>query len=110
MMIFNGIQMNTNIAPLVITGGVVLLILGLIQLYLGLKAQKSPKVTGERAMIGETGIIRKASGFMDRSIVEVRGELWWCLPAARSTVLSEGNTVKIVGIEEDSMILEVDNE
>ncbi len=109
-MILNQIQICANIVPLAITGGAVLLILGLIQLYLGLKAQKSPKVTGEKAMIGETGIIRSASGFMDRSIVEVRGELWWCLPATRSTLLEEGNTVKIVGIEEDSMILEVDTE
>ncbi len=108
MMLFNQIEISANIVPLVITGFAVLLILGLIQLYLGLKAQKSPKVTGEQAMIGETGIIRKASSFMDRSIVEVRGELWWCLPADRSTVLEDGNAVKIVGIEQDSMILEVD--
>jgi len=109
-MVANQIQMSANIVPLMITGGVVLLILALIQIYLGLKAQKSPDVTGENTMIGETGIIRKASGFMDRSIVETRGELWWCLPAARSTVLEEGITVKIVGIAEDSMILEVDTE
>ncbi|MCD4700811.1 MAG: NfeD family protein [Candidatus Aegiribacteria sp.] len=110
MMIVNQIQISANLVPLVITGGAVLLILGLIQLYLGLKAQKSPKVTGESAMIGETGIVKKTSGFMDRSIIEVRGELWWCLPASGSTVLEEGITVKIVGIEEDSMILEVDTE
>lgn len=109
-MLINQIEISANLVPLAITGGVVLLILGLIQLYLGLKAQKSPKVTGEQTMVGETGIIRKASGFMDRSIVEVRGELWWCLPAAGSNALEKGNSVKIVGIEEDSMILEVDSE
>ncbi len=109
-MIVNQIQISADIVPLAITGGAVLLILGLIQLYLGLKAQKSPKVTGEKAMIGETGVIRKASGFMDRSIVEIRGELWWCLPAARSTVLKVGNSVRIVGITEDTMILEVETE
>ncbi|MEN8208031.1 MAG: NfeD family protein [Candidatus Fermentibacteria bacterium] len=109
-MLINRIPIDVDIIPLAITGFAVLLLLGLIQLYLGLKAQKSPKVTGERAMIGETGIIRKASGFMDRSIVEVRGELWWCFPAVRSTVLEEGTAVRIVGIEEDSMILEVETE
>ena len=107
-MIVNQIQITANILPLVITGGVVLLILALIQLYLGLKAQKIPKETGEKTMIGETGIIKKASGFRDRSILEVRGELWWCLPATGSTFLEKGITVKIVGIAEDSMILEVD--
>ena len=96
-----------DIVPIAITGGVVLLVLGLIQLYLGLKAQKSPNVTGEKTMIGETGIIRNAAGFRDRSIVEIRGELWWCLPASRETLLSEGSTVRVVSITEDSMILEV---
>ena len=107
-MLNNQIQLPANIVPLVITGGVVLIILALIQLYLGLKAQKSPKVTGEKTMIGETGIIRNSSGFRNRSIVEVRGELWWCLPAEGSAALEEGVTVKIVGIAEDSMIFEVD--
>ncbi len=109
-MMVNQIQIQANIVPLAITGGVVLLILGLIQLYLGLKAQKSPKVTGEQAMIGETGIIKKKSDFMGRSVLEIRGELWWCLPAARSTILEKGITVKVVSIAEDSMILEVDAE
>ena len=107
-MLFNGIQITTNIAPLVITGGAVLLILAIIQLYLGLKAQRSPKVTGEKAMIGETGIIRKASSYRDRSIIEIRGELWWCLPASESIILEEGISVKVVGIGKDTMILEVE--
>ncbi|MBD3279068.1 MAG: hypothetical protein GF388_12275, partial [Candidatus Aegiribacteria sp.] len=77
MLILFMAQLVQVIVPLAITAGVVLLILGIFQLYLGLKAQGSPDVTGENAMIGETGIIRKAAGFRDRSIVEVRGELWW---------------------------------
>ncbi len=97
-----------QVLPLAITGGVVLLILGLIQLYLGLKAQKSPNVVGDRAMIGETGVITRAAGFRDRSIVEIRGELWWCLPVSRDTEITQGATVKVVGFTEDSMILEVD--
>lgn len=108
MMILFMTQLIQIIVPLAVTAGVVLLILGLFQLYLGLKAQGSPDVTGENAMIGETGIIREASGFRDRSIVEVRGELWWCLPATRNTALREGSTVEIVGIVDDSLILEVE--
>jgi membrane-bound ClpP family serine protease len=107
-MVFNQIQITDNIIQLIVTGVAVLLILGIFQLYLGLKAQKSPKVTGEKTMIGETGIIKNVSGFRGRSILEVRGELWWCLPATESTLLKEGITVRIVGIAEDSMILEVD--
>jgi hypothetical protein len=99
---------DIDIVPLAITGGSVLLILGLIQLYLGLKAQKLPSVTGEKAMVGESGIIRVAAGFRNRSIVEIRGELWWCIPANRSVEIEEGATVKVVSIVDDSMILEVD--
>jgi membrane protein implicated in regulation of membrane protease activity len=103
------VQLPANIVPLIITGGVVLLVLALVQLYLGLKVQKSPKVTGEKAMIGETGIIRESSGFRSRAIVETRGELWWCLPACGATPLEVGDTVKITGIAEDTMILEVES-
>jgi len=103
------IRITAEVLPLVITGGVVLLVLALIQLYLGLRAQKNPKVTGEDSMIGETGLVRKAAGFRARSIVEIRGELWWCIPARRDTVLKEGDTVRVVAITQDSLILEVDN-
>jgi len=99
--------MTLNIVPLIITGGVVLLLLGLLQLYLGLKAQSGPKVTGEKAMVGETGIVTKAAGFRDRSVVEIRGELWWCVPATR-TALKEGDTVRVTDVMEDSLILEVE--
>ncbi|MCK4671550.1 MAG: NfeD family protein [Candidatus Aegiribacteria sp.] len=96
-----------DIVPLVITAGAILVVLALIQLYLGLRAQSRPKVTGEESMIGETGIITKVSGFRHRSIVEIRGELWWCLPLKGDDRLEKGATVEVAGIEEDSMILEV---
>ena len=96
-----------DIVPLAITAGAILVVLALIQLYLGLRAQRRPKVTGEEAMIGETGIIRKTSGFRKRSVVEIRGELWWCVHPKGDDRLEKGTTVEIVGIEEDSMILEV---
>lgn len=99
---------NSDIIPLVITAGAILVVLALIQLYLGLRAQSRPKVTGEKAMIGETGVITKTSGFRHRSVVEIRGELWWCLQPKGDGRLEKGMTVKIVGIEEDSLILEVE--
>jgi membrane-bound ClpP family serine protease len=101
-------MITLDVVPLAITGGVVLLLLGIVQLYLGLKAQKGPRVTGEKTMIGQTGIIRKAAGFRNRSIVEIRGELWWCVPATSRTELQDGATVKVVDIADDTMILQVD--
>lgn len=103
----NMFGITSDIVPLVITAGAILVVLALIQLYLGLRAQRRPKVTGEKAMIGETGVITKTSGFRHRSIVEIRGELWWCLQPKGDERLEKGMTVEIVGIEEDSMILEV---
>ena len=106
MMLIKLFQWDVEILPLIIAGGIVLLLLGIIQLYLGLKAQKSPKVTGESAMIGETGIVSRSSGFRQRAVIEIRGELWWCVPV-NETELPEGSTVEVVGIEKDSMILDV---
>ncbi len=91
--------------PLFITGGGLLLVLGLVQLYLGLKAQNSPDQTGEQTMLGETGIIRKASTFRQRSLMELRGELWWCRPTEAGVSLAKGDTVEVTGIEDDSLIL-----
>lgn len=107
MMNPNLFGITLEIIPLLITAGAILVVLALIQLYLGLRAQSRPNVTGEIAMIGETGIITKASGFRHRPIVEIRGELWWCLQTPGDERLEKGMTVEIVGIEEDSMILEV---
>ena len=107
MMNANLFGITLDVVPLVITAGAILVVLALIQLYLGLRAQRRPKVTGEEAMIGETGIITKTYGFRRRSIVEIRGELWWCLQPKGDDRLEKGTTVEVVGIEEDSMILEV---
>ncbi len=107
MMNPNMFGITFDIVPLVITAGSILVVLALIQLYLGLRAQSRPKVTGEKAMIGETGVIRKTSGFRQRSIVEIRGELWWCVQPNGEDRIEKGTAVEIVGIEEDSMILEV---
>lgn len=95
--------MSTPIISALVVIGVIVL----IQVYLGLKAQKRPKVTGEKVMIGETGIIRKAKGFRRRAVLEIRGELWWCIPTEPDLELEKGMTVKITGFEDDSMILKV---
>ena len=97
---------NVKLLPVIIAGGAVLLLLGALQLWLGLRAQKSPKVTGEKMMIGETGIVTRPSGFRKRTVIEIRGELWWCVPVNGETP-EVGDTVEVVGIEKDSMILEV---
>jgi len=96
-----------DLLPMILTGGGLLLLLGLIQLYLGLKAQNSPDETGEITMLGETGPITKASTFSHRSLVEIRGELWWCRPSDPGIILSRGDVVEVVDIEDDSMILKV---
>lgn len=107
-MVANMVRITVDVLPLAITGGVVLLLLGLLQLYLGLRAQRGPSVTGEETMVGRTGIVRKAAGFRDRSVVEIRGELWWCVPVSGNVELKEGATVTVVRLDEDSMMLEVD--
>ena len=96
-------MMNT-----MITVVAVFLLLGLFQLYLGLKAQRKPNVTGEKMLIGETGIIRKSKGFRRRAVLEIRGELWWCIPVHPELKLEKGMTVRITGLDDDSMILKVE--
>jgi membrane protein implicated in regulation of membrane protease activity len=100
-------ELGVNWVPLAIAGGALLLLLGIIQLFLGLKAQNSPDRTGETAMIGETGFITRTHGFRDRFLVEIRGELWWCVPDASGVQIARGDTVEVTGIEKDSMILRV---
>ncbi len=85
--------------PVVIILGVVALIL----IYLGFKAQKRPKCTGEEEMIGQTGIVRKIVGFRGRSTVEIRGEIWWCRSHTR---LEKGMEVRVTGITD--MVLDVE--
>jgi len=101
------ISMNSDLLPAVMAGGAVVLVLGLVQLYLGLKAQKTPRMTGKESMIGSTGIIRKTKGFRNRYVVEIRGELWWCLPEREGLELRVGTPVEVVSVDGDSMLLKV---
>ena len=82
---------------------VFLVLLGAFLLYLGLKAQKRPKCTGEEEMIGLTGVVQTTIGFRGRASVEVRGELWWC---RSSSILRKGMDVRVVGITD--MMLDVE--
>jgi len=107
MMLILPVEIELNLLPMILTGGGLILLLGIIQLYLGLKAQNSPDETGEVTMLGDTGPIVKASSFRHRSLVEIRGELWWCRPSAPGIILSKGDIVEVVDIEDDSLILRV---
>jgi membrane protein implicated in regulation of membrane protease activity len=100
-------ELGVNWVPLAIAGGALVLLLGVIQLILGLKAQNRPSPTGESAMIGETGFITRTQGFRNRLLVEIRGELWWCIPDSPGVQISKGDAVEVTGIEKDSMILRV---
>jgi len=100
-------ELGLDWIPLAVTGGALLFLLAVVQLVLGLKAQNSPDRTGETAMIGETGVITKTSGFRNRMLAEIRGELWWCKPDSAGVTLAKGDTVQVTGIEEDSLILKV---
>jgi membrane protein implicated in regulation of membrane protease activity len=82
---------------------VFLAVVALWLLYLGLKAQKRPKCTGEEEMLGQSGVVRKTAGFRGRSTVEVRGEIWWCRSRHR---LEKGMEVRVTGV--DDMILLVE--
>ncbi|MCD6588693.1 MAG: NfeD family protein [Candidatus Fermentibacteraceae bacterium] len=76
-------------------------------LVLGLKAQKRPNQTGDSTMIGETGIVRKTSGFRNRLVVEVRGEQWWSKMIVPGGV-SPGSEIKVTGVDPDDLILIVE--
>jgi len=85
---------------------VFLVLLGAFLLYLGLKAQKRPKLTGEEEMIDLTGVVKTTVGFRGRASVEVRGELWWC----RSTShLQKDMNVRVVGITDMMLDVEPDS-
>lgn len=98
---------NADWVGLAIAGGALVALLGIIQLVIGLKAQKRPSPTGERAMIGETGLITRTHGFRGRLLAEIRGELWWCVPDSPGLQLAKGDAVLVTGVEKESMILRV---
>ncbi len=89
---------------LIITAACVLLILVFL-LFLGLKAQKGPRMTGYDGMVGECGIIRKARGFRGRQVMEIRGELWWC---RSGSPLASGAEAKVVAYDPDDPVLIVE--
>ena len=87
--------------------GVTVLAVAAFLLVLGLKAQKRPNQTGDSTMIGETGIVRKTSGFRNRLVVEVRGEQWWSKMIVPGGV-SPGSEIKVTGVDPDDLILIVE--
>ncbi len=88
-------------------GGVTVLLIAIFLLWLGLKAQKRPKQTGDVSMVGETGIVRKTAGFRGRLVVEVRGEQWWSKITGPGTV-SLGSEIKVTGVDPDDLILVIE--
>jgi len=85
-------------------GGITFLLISIFLLWLGLKAQKRPNLTGDTSMVGETGIVRKTAGFRDRIVVEVRGEQWWSKMIVPGDV-SIGSEIKVTGVDPDDLIL-----
>jgi membrane protein implicated in regulation of membrane protease activity len=77
-------------------GFVTILLITVFLLWLGLKAQKRPNLTGNSTMIGETGVVKKTSGFRDRVVVEVRGEFWWSRMTSPVTGLDPNDLVLII--------------
>jgi len=86
------------------TGGITIFLISVVLLWLGLRAQKRPNLTGNEAMIGETGIVKKVSGFRNRLVVEVRGEFWWSKMAVPGNVAT-GREVRVTGFDPDDLIL-----
>lgn len=85
-------------------GIITLILFVILLLWLGLRAQKRPSQTGDSAMIGETGIVKKTIGFRGRMVVEVRGENWWSKMAVPGT-LATGTEIRVTGVDKDDLIL-----
>ena len=84
--------------------GITVLLISIFLLWLGLKAQKRPNQTGDAKMVGETGVVKRTSGFRNRLVVEVRGEFWW----SKMTVpgnLSVDSEIVVTGVDPDDLIL-----
>ncbi len=88
-------------------GGITVLAIAIFLLWIGLRAQKRANQTGDATMIGESGIVRKTSGFRNRIVVEVRGEQWWSKMTVPGTV-SVGTEVKVTGVDPDDLILVIE--
>ena len=85
-------------------GGITFLLISIFLLWLGLKAQKRPNLTGDSSMVGETGIVRKTAGFRNRIVVEVRGEQWWSKLIVPGEV-SVGSEIRVTAVDPDDLIL-----
>lgn len=73
-------------------------------IWIGLKAQNTPNLTGDAAMVGETGVVKKTGGFRNRTVVEVRGENWWSRPAV-GTQLKPGDEIVVKDIDRNDLVL-----
>lgn len=82
---------------------VFLAVLAAVLAWLGIRAHSKCVMTGNEGMIGLTGIVRDRKGFRNRSVVEVRGELWWCRSSHR---LEPGMEVRVTGL--DDLMLDVE--
>ncbi len=82
---------------------VFLVVLAIVLVWLGIRAHSKSVMTGNEGMIGLTGIVKERKGFRNRSVVEVRGELWWCRSSHR---LEPGMEVRVRGL--DDLMLDVE--
>lgn len=87
--------------------GVTVIAIAVFLIWLGLRAQSKVNPIGNEALIGETGIVRRTAGFRSRTVVEVRGENWWCRVESR-TQLAPGDEVRVTGIDQQDMMLVVE--
>jgi len=87
--------------------GVTVIAVAAFLVWLGLSAQSKVNPVGNDALIGETGIVRKAAGFRSRTVAEVRGENWWCRVEGRAQ-LTPGDEVRITGVDQKDMILVIE--
>jgi len=88
-------------------GGITLFLVFIGLIWIGLSAQGRPNLTGDEAMIGETGVVRRAAGFRNRIVVEVRGELWWSREKGEAR-LKPGDEIRVTGIDQNDLILTVE--
>lgn len=86
---------------------VTLLAVAVFLLWLGLRAQKRPNLTGNAAMKGETGTVKKTAGFRKRVVVEVRGENWWSR-SATGEKLEPGDEITVKDVDRNDLILIVE--
>ena len=87
--------------------GVTVLAVAVLLLWLGLRAQKNRTAIGNEAMVGETGVVKRAAGFRGRIVIEARGETWWSRLEGQGAV-KPGDEVRITGFDPGDMILKIE--